>query len=147
MRTTLQTFVAIVIAAPFGSAYAQAGKTEQSHGNSGATCIERLQIPDYPPLATQARIYGTVTASVLLSSQASVQSIKTEMKPDQGMRATIFVKPVEAAVRQATFRRSCGGQTVVMVFHFELGDKLKPSVLFGYPNTFWILAESYIAMP
>jgi TonB family protein len=139
--------MALGLAVPFGSAYAQAGKTEQPQSDSGAACIERLEIPTYPPLASRARIHGTVTTFVLLSSEGSMQSIKTKVKPDDATRAPIFVRPVEAAVRQATFRPACGGQTVVIVFHFELGEKLKQSVMFGYPNTFWILAESHTAMP
>jgi outer membrane biosynthesis protein TonB len=150
MRTAQQTFVAIVIAASFGRACAQAGKTERSQGDSGAACIERLQIPDYPPLAIQAAISGTLTTSVVLSPQATVQSINTDAKMARGAGAPILVVPVENAVRQATFRPNCGGQTVVMIFHFEFGKTLsykpKQSVMFGYPNTLWIVSEKHQAI-
>jgi len=150
MRTTLQTFVAIVIAASFGSTHAQAGKTEQSQGDSGAACIERLQIPDYPPLAKQAAISGTLTTSVLLSTLATVQSISTDAKMARGAGAPILITPVETAVRRATFRPNCGGQTVVMIFHFEFGEAVsytpKQSVMFGYPNTLWIVSEKQHAI-
>jgi len=135
----------IAIAVSFGSAFVQAGKTEQPQGDSGGACIERLQIPDYPRLAIVAAISGTLTTSVLLSPQATVQSISTDAKTARGAGAPLFVAPVETAVRRATFRPNCGGRTVVMVFHFEFGETVsytpKQSVVFGYPNTFWIVSE------
>ena len=94
MRTALQAVVVIVIAVPFGSAYAQAGKTKQPQGDSGAACIERLEIPDYPILARQAVISGTVTAIVLLSTEASVQSVSTKAETTRGAGAPILVAPV-----------------------------------------------------
>ncbi len=74
-----------------------------------------------------------------------MQSVNTEATMARGAGAPILVAPVETAVRQATFRPNCGGQTVVMVFHFEFGKTVscspKQSVMFGYPNTFWIESE------
>ncbi len=146
MRTALQAAVAIALAASIGSAYAQAGKTEQPQSDSGAACIERLQIPDYPRLAIMADFFGTLTTSVLLSPQATVQSINTDAKMARGAGAPILIAPVETAVRRATFRPNCGGQTVVMIFHFEFSETVsytpKQSVMFGYPNTFWIVSET-----
>src|SRR5271157_5081233 len=104
MRTALQAVTALAIAVPFGSAFAQAGKTEQPQSDSGAACIERLQIPDYSRLAIVGAISGTLATSVLLSPQATVQSINTDAKTARGAGAPLLVASVETAVRRATFR-------------------------------------------
>jgi len=41
---------------------------------SNMSCVGRLQMPVYPPLANQARISGQVTATVVVASDGSVQT-------------------------------------------------------------------------
>src|SRR4051794_6704594 len=76
-------------------------------------CIDRLQMPTFPPLARKARVQGTINAAVVLSSQGTVQTINTKGHP-------LFVPAVEAVIRAASFRSDCGGKTITLVFDFRL---------------------------
>ncbi len=63
----------LLVIAPY-RASGQAGPAE-SPSNIG--CLERLEMPDYPPLPRQARIQGIQTVKVLLSEQAIVQTVES----------------------------------------------------------------------
>jgi hypothetical protein len=98
------------------------------------SCIERLRLPVYPPLAAAARISGSVTATVVVASDGSVQ---TKMAGH-----SILSPAVDYALRASSFRKSCGTKSVTLVFKFVLSDyhpdgRLQ-DVSFGYPNQFWI---------
>ena len=102
---------------------------------SNMSCIERLQMPVYPPLAAAARISGSVTATVLVASDGSVQT--------KVAGHSILSPAVEKAIRASAFRKTCGGKSIRLVFNFVLGERLDPDrlsqrVSFGYPNQFWI---------
>jgi hypothetical protein len=57
------------------SANGQTNNEPQAQGSTNIDCVERLEIPRYPPLATAARIEASITASVALSSNGAVQDI------------------------------------------------------------------------
>ena len=119
---------------------------------TNASCIERLQMPVYPPLARQARLSGTYTVSVLLGPDASVQGISSEMEsPISPSRKSIFVPALEKSIRASSFLKGCSGKTVKLVFQFVLGEG-KPSnfgqdVSFGYANYFWISVPPQVLNP
>jgi hypothetical protein len=110
--------------------------------DTNASCIEKLQIPNYVPLARYGRLSGTFTVSVVLGPDATVQSISSEMVATFPQSKGIFIPAIEKALRSSVFARRCGGKTVKLVFQFVLGDG-EPSdhgqeVSFAYPNRFWI---------
>lgn len=109
-------------------------------------CVERLDIPTYPPLAKAARIAGALTTTVLVGSDASVEKIASEWDSQwaSGSKADgIFLPTVEKSLRASTFAKSCAGKKVTLVFNFVLAESLLPQETkfsFGYPNRFWIAA-------
>ena len=116
---------------------------------ANASCIERLQVPVYPPLAKMARITETATVSVMLGPDAAIQSISSESVTQS--RKAIFVPAVEKAIRASSFAPGCGGKTVKLVFHFVLGESAPSDhgqdVSFGYPNRFWISVPPQVLNP
>ncbi len=65
-------------------------------------CVERLEMPQYPPLAKQARIAGTVTAVVAIASDGAAKTTA---------RGHALLTPaVEGAIRASKFHEACGGQ-------------------------------------
>jgi hypothetical protein len=113
--------------------------------DSHIACVERLPVPTYPAAAIQARAEGTITAAVVLSPQASVQSVTTEFQTKTQKTIGLLIHAVEDAIREATFRATCSGETVALVFDFKFAgrssDVPKQSASFGYPNKFWIVSE------
>jgi len=127
-----------------GAASAQSNPVAESH----ASCIERLQMPAYPKLADAARVSGTLTATITLAPDGSIQNTVLEMGP----RKSLFSKAVEEALRASTFRRSCAGKSVILIFHFVLAtdldkNSLPQTISFGYPNQFWISVPPQIIQP
>jgi TonB family protein len=113
-------------------------------------CVERIQIPRYPPLAKQARIEGSITASVVLLSDGTVHDIETTVESRYGHAKDLFGSPVEKVIKAAKFRSGCSEKIVELVFHFDLsGASQNPgeSFSFGYPNAFWIVAEAQTVQP
>ena len=115
-------------------------------------CIERLQMPAYPPLAKQAQLEATITASVLLSPKPTVrQQVTTQFKSKTQTAAAILMPTVEKAIQEASFRSDCTGKTVVLIFDFKIAGPAssnpKQSVSFGYPNKFWIVTEPALRTP
>jgi hypothetical protein len=93
-------------------------------------CVERLEMPVYPPLADAARISGTVTAVVAIASDGSIRA-KTEGHVH-------LTRAVETAIRASKFDKACVGKSVTLVFNFELSLDLHPRQAFAYPNQFYI---------
>lgn len=113
-------------------------------------CVERLEIPTYPPLAKAARIAGALTASLTVGLDGSAQGVT--LTTESGTRPHPILRPsVEKSVGASSFARACAGKTVTLVFHFELGEKLtdslQPITSFGYPNHFWITAPPMLMQP
>jgi hypothetical protein len=108
-------------------------------------CVERLQMPGYSTLARQVRAEGTITASVSLTTRASIQEINTEFKSKTQRVVGLLIPLVEKAIMDATFRPTCAGETVVLIFDFKIAGQPsynpRQSAAFGYPNKFWIVTE------
>jgi hypothetical protein len=56
--------------------YCSLGQPAPAETPSNIECLERLEIPEYPPLPRQAQIQVIQTVKVLLSDQATTQSIE-----------------------------------------------------------------------
>jgi hypothetical protein len=52
--------------------------------STNTECIERLQLPTYPPIAIQARITGTIMATIRLGQSGSMEalSLVKDVKPN-----------------------------------------------------------------
>jgi hypothetical protein len=110
-------------------------------------CVGRLELPSYPLLAQQARIEGTVSADIVLSTAGSIRDVNVHdgANPSATTRG-VLLKAVSDAVRAAEFERSCAGRTVRIVFIFELAGtssgRPRQTLAFGTPNKFWIRSEA-----
>jgi hypothetical protein len=116
-------------------------------------CVERLEIPTYPPLPKQARIAGTLTVGVQLGPDAAVGDISSEWTPQQASVAKsggLFVPAVEKSLRASAFLKSCANKKVTLVFNFVMGESpLQQEIRFSfsYPNQFWISAPIPLVQP
>jgi len=128
----------VLVFAPY-SASAQARPVETP---SHIECLERMELPDYPLLPRQAHVEATQTVKVLLSEQATVQSIDHSFQGRAVDLGRLFNAGAEKALRNSRFSKSCGGKTITLVFHYEFReDESKSIFAFGPPNQFWIRAE------
>jgi len=103
--------------------------------DTNASCIEKLQIPTYPPLARHARWR---IASQHLRSGTAIKNDNIRLCSGKLHRASVLA-------------HVCGGKTVKLVFQFVLGDG-EPSdrvqdVSFGLPNRFWISVPPLVLNP
>ena len=115
-------------------------------------CLERLEVPNYPPLARQARIQVIQTVKVLLSEQAIVQTVASSLQNNSrvlDLTKKDFTESAEKAIKISRFSKTCGGKTITLVFHSELRDDDSTRSLFAFepPNHFWIRAGPFLAMP
>jgi hypothetical protein len=117
------------------------------------SCVERLEIPEYPPLAKAARIAGALTVAVQLGPDSSVGNVSSEWSPQWASvakMAGIFVPVVEKSLRESKFAKSCAGKTVTLVFNFVLSENPQQGeirFLYGYPNQFWVTAPIPLVQP
>jgi len=101
-------------------------------------CVERLPMPAYSAQARQARIEGTVTATVLLSPRALIEKITTDFASKTPKITGSLIQSVEDAIREAAFHTYCGDKTITLIFDFKIAGQ---PAAYGYPNKFWIVAE------
>jgi hypothetical protein len=130
-----------------------AGLPLMAQTETNIACLERLEIPTYPPLAKQARIAGALTVAIQLGPDSSVGNVSSEWSPQWASvakMAGIFVPVVEKSLRESKFAKSCSGKKVTLVFNFVLAESLLPQEIkfsFGYPNQFWITAPAMLVQP
>jgi hypothetical protein len=115
-------------------------------GGSNMSCVERLQMPVYPPLARLARISGSVTATVIMSTEGSIQVTSSQSAHP------LVTQAVENALHGSAFSRACVHKPIQLVFNFVFDEKsnpgrTSPQVSFGYPNQFWISVPLPQVMP
>jgi hypothetical protein len=129
----------------FGGSWTAALAQDRGEADSNIACVERLQMPAYSPLASAARVQGTITVSVPLSAAASPERVTTESTGETPTGLRLLVPSIESAIKGATFRSNCGGKTVTLVFRFQIEGKAvdnpKTSLAFGFPNRFWITTQ------
>jgi hypothetical protein len=120
--------------------YRASGQASPADRQSNIECLERLEIPEYPPLPRQARIQAIQTVRVLLSDEATVQNIESIVQGNHPTVEKDFKQGAEKALENSRFSKTCGGKTITLVFHYELRDDPNTSSLFAFgpPNHFWI---------
>ena len=115
---------------------------------SNISCIERMDLPVYAPLARAARIEGVVTASVRLSAEGSVQDVNSDI-PKRDSRILLW-SPAERVLRNARYRPDCAGKTVTVIFKFQIAGEAssydRPAHVFGAPNQFWVITSPSVVM-
>jgi outer membrane biosynthesis protein TonB len=109
-------------------------------------------MPVYPKLADMARISGSLTATVVLGPDGSIEKTLIDIGTASTTARQLFPPEVEKALRASAFRKACGGKSVTLVFSFVLGEELDPQglpqrVSFGYPNRFSISVPPKIVQP
>jgi hypothetical protein len=136
--------IIILASAIFGVINTAASGQTPGDTNANTGCIERLTLPEYPVLAKQSRIQGTITATILLSSPGSPPKIATVYMGPLVKLKTMLAVPVEEAIHHCQVSRKAAPANRSLVFHFESvgGPLSRPaqSVSFGGPNEFWITA-------
>lgn len=140
------TIAALLISCVSG----QTNNEPPAQGSTNMDCVGRIEIPHYPPLAAQAQIDGSITASVALSSDGAVHGIQITAESKYRQAGNLFGPPVEKVIGAAQFRSGCSEKTIQLVFHFDLkakSDSPKTSMYFVYPNVFWIVSEAPLVQP
>lgn len=104
--------------------------------DSNMSCVERLEMPVYPPLAHVAQVSASVSATVTSSANGSLQiTFSPKGHP-------LLTPAVEIALRASVFNKACAGKPVSLIFNFVIDEHLevghKEQISFGYPNRFWI---------
>jgi hypothetical protein len=118
--------------------YVASGQALPMESPSNIECLERLEMPDYPPLPRTAGVQATQTVKVLLSDQATVQSIENSFQAKAIMQKDLK-ESAEKALKNSRFSKTCGGKTITLVFHYEFREDYKKSLFaFDPPNHFWI---------
>jgi hypothetical protein len=134
----------LVVIAPY-RASGQAGPVESP---SNIECLERLEMPDYPPLPRTARIQGIQTVKVLLSDQATAQTVESSLQGKSTGIEKDFKESAEKALKNSRFSKTCGGKTITLVFHYEIREDSNKSLFaFAPPNHFWIRFEPPYVQP
>lgn len=107
-------------------------------------CAVRIQLPEYPPVARQARLTGTAVATVTISSDSAVR-IRLEGVPP------ILKRAVEASLRKSEFSDSCKDTTFSIRYTFrvegEQAERPKTSIIFQPPNEFIVVSPPSVPMP
>jgi hypothetical protein len=132
----------LVVIAPYGAS----GQSLPAESPSNIECIEHLEAPDYPPLPRAAHIQVIQTIKVLLSEQATVQTVGSSLQGNSGHTEKDFKDSAEKALKKSRFSKTCGGKTITLVFHYEFRpDSNKSLFAFEPSNHFWIRADvSYV---
>lgn len=122
---------------------------DQGEPTNTTRCVERLEMPEYPPLPRQARVQGKQTVSVVLAERGSVVRINSDFHTPAGRSNTYFNAAAEKAIRTSRFSPNCAGKTVTVVFHYELDEvgAERSGFAYGYPNHFWIRLGPQTVMP
>jgi hypothetical protein len=117
--------VALIATFVFG-AVSSAQRTSPSD-ESGMSCVERLEMPQYPALAARARIQGDVKAIIRLEAGGSVQAVTFEIPADhsEAVLAMAFYREVERAMRASKFSPPCGGRSILRPSNFDYWETSK----------------------
>ena len=116
--------------------YRASGQPGPAESPSNIECLEHLEIPEYPPLARQARIQAIQTVKVLLSDQATIQNIEHSLQTKDVKHERLWNEGAEKAIKNSRFLKTCGGKTITLVFHYELSGDERTTFAFEPPNHF-----------
>jgi len=117
-----------------------------------ALCFTKFQIPSYPLLARQARVYGNLYTAVTLDQKAHVAKVVSTSDSLMSQTRTILFPAVENSVRASEFSPRCARLTLKLVFHFVLDNGAAATnphdtLWFTYPNEFFVTTSPQFYEP
>ena len=86
----------------------------------GFECMDHAETPEFPAAALQSRVDGTVYVWAHLNAQGALEKIDTQVASAWANGPKLLVPAVEKAVHASTFKSSCGGKTVAVVYRYDL---------------------------
>jgi hypothetical protein len=92
----------------------------QQTPSEGLSCFENLAAPEYPKLALQAHIDGSVWTTTHVNPQGVVDKIDNQVVSAWGDGSKMLTPPVEKALRAAKIKSQCAGKTISVVFRYQL---------------------------
>jgi hypothetical protein len=123
-----------------------------AESNANTDCIEQIEIPSYPALASQARITAVVIATVNLRRDGTVDNISSKIESSAAAARDLFRTTVDGVLKTASYAKGCEDKPITLIFNFVLGERLSPAhgsqtASFGYPNRFRIVTPPHVANP
>lgn len=89
----------------------------------GFECFDHADTPEFPRAALQQRVDGTVWVTLDVTAQGTPDKIHTEVTSAWAAGEKLLAPPVETAIRASTFKSSCAGKSVAVVYRYDLiGD-------------------------
>jgi hypothetical protein len=121
---------------------------------AGLTCIERLEMPQFPRIAQALRVRPDIEASLILKVDGSVETTRLSSSAPASV-VKLFEPEINRAIRSSRFSANCTTRVVTVVFQFRLTGNVDDDfrgVAFIFPNRFEIVAseprvEGQIARP
>lgn len=86
----------------------------------GFECFDHVVTPEYPSAALRDHIDGTVWVTLDVSAQGTPDNIKTEVSTAWAQGEKLLTPSVEKAVKASTFKSSCDGKAVAVVYRYDL---------------------------
>jgi len=146
-----KAFVLVAVVVSFAGLQAASQTTRTSMSSSGPqaalesplACVERLDVPMFPPVADAARLITTLSAAVKVGPDGRAADVAFQVLAGMDVRSDIFKTPVEKKLRDSKFSVACAGRTVTLVFAFIYPTREENSlgvqmVTFVAPNRFEI---------
>lgn len=121
---------------------------QPSEATSNENCIWRMEVPQYPPIARQARVQGTILAQLLVDDvgkpvnvEISVEYMSADLERNnpRAVRGMLGAA-VEQVLEKAELNPHCS-QPIRVRFVFRILKESKPEVprtIFEAPNT-WVI--------
>ncbi len=89
----------------------------------GFECFDHVVTPEFPGPALRQHVDGTVWVTLDVTAQGMPDNIHSEISTAWAAGEKLLVPPVEKAVRASTFKSSCFGKSVAVVYRYDLiGD-------------------------
>ena len=97
-----------------------AAAVDQQPAEPGFECFDRVENPEYPSAALQARIDGTAWVRIGLTAQGTIDKLEVKVISAWGTAPGLLGPPVEKVVRASKFKPECAGKTVAVSYWFAL---------------------------
>lgn len=89
----------------------------------GFECFEKVEKPEFPQAALRQHVDGTVWVTLDVTAQGTPANIKSEISTAWAAGEKLLVPAVEKAVKESTFKSSCAGKSVAVVYRYDLSGE------------------------
>jgi len=115
--------------------------------SSNMMCVQRLQIPSYPPIAQAARSSIAVSAAIKLANDGTVQTVVLEGTANSSpQKEGLFRATIEQTIRASAFDPACANKMVRVSYVFKMDAARDVTASwFGYPNRVEVWAVTPLA--